>query len=73
MINSTNMNSYNIQIHTWSKILVVNVVDYTDTNQKLSKMDITNVIKGGVSIALKNFFSLLAASILYFLTIWIPY
>ncbi|MBM72151.1 MAG: hypothetical protein CL847_05160 [Crocinitomicaceae bacterium] len=36
-------------------------------------MDITNVIKGGVSIALKNFFSLLAASILYFLTIWIPY
>ena len=36
-------------------------------------MHITNVIKGGISIAFKNFFSLLVASILYFLTIWIPY
>jgi len=36
-------------------------------------MTISNVLKEGVSIGLKNFLSLVGACILYVLTIWIPY
>lgn len=36
-------------------------------------MTISNVLKEGVSIGLKNFLSLVGACILYILTIWIPY
>ena len=36
-------------------------------------MTIFNVLKGGISIGLKNFLSLVVACILYLLTIWIPY
>ena len=37
------------------------------------KLEIIPTIKEGVSIALKNYLSILAAVVLYVLTIWIPY
>ena len=36
-------------------------------------MTISNILKGGIEIGLKNFLSLVGALILYILTIWIPY
>jgi len=37
------------------------------------KLMILDIVKNGVSIGLKNFFSILGAVILYLLTLWIPY
>lgn len=36
-------------------------------------MTVSEVLKNGCSIGLKNFFSLVGAVLLYFLTLWIPY
>ncbi len=39
----------------------------------MKKLDIKEVLTEGVGIGIKNFVSLVLASILYFVTIWIPY
>lgn len=39
----------------------------------MKKLNIIETIKDGVAIALVNYLSLLAATVLYILTIWIPY
>ena len=39
----------------------------------MKKIDIMATIKDGIAIALVNFLSLVAATVLYLLTLWIPY
>lgn len=39
----------------------------------MKKIDIVATIKDGIAIALVNFLSLVAATVLYLLTLWIPY
>ena len=39
----------------------------------MKKIDIMATIKDGIAIALVNFLSLILTTVLYILTIWIPY